>query len=67
MKVQIHASNVQIISLEMGDPLRANKLKEKNETTKKPKEGEGTNTSKKRRSRSIKKIKSFNRSKKENG
>jgi large subunit ribosomal protein L24 len=66
VKVQIHASNVQIISLEMGDPLRANKLKEKNETTK-PKEGEGANTGKKRRSRSIKKIKSFNRSKKENG
>jgi large subunit ribosomal protein L24 len=64
VKVQIHASNVQIISLEMGDHLRANKLKEKNETTK-PKEGEGANTSKKRSS--IKKIKSFNRSKKENG
>ena len=47
MKVQIHASNVQIISLEMGDHLRANKLKEKNETTK-PKEGEGAKTSKKR-------------------
>ena len=67
VKVQIHASNVQIISLEMGDPLRANKLKEKNETTKKPKEGAGAKTSKKRRSRSIKKIKSFNRSRKENG
>jgi large subunit ribosomal protein L24 len=67
VKVQIHASNVQIISLEMGDPLRANKLKDKNETTKKPKEGAGAKTSKKRRSRSIKKIKSFNRSKKENG
>ena len=51
----------------MGDPLRANKLKEKNETTKKPKEGAGDKTSKKRRLRSIKKIKSFNRSKKENG
>jgi len=66
VKVQIHASNVQIISLEMGDPVRVNKLKEKNES-KHANVRKRSNSRIEKSSGKIKKANSPKRSKKQNG
>lgn len=66
VKVQIHASNVQIISLEMGDPVRVNKLKEKNES-KQANERKRSNSRIEKSSGKIKKVNSAKRSKKQDG
>jgi large subunit ribosomal protein L24 len=66
VKVQIHASNVQIISLELGDSVRVNKLKEKNES-KHMNERKKSSSSKEKTSSNIKKVKNTKRDKNQNG